>query len=232
MDAIENDVLHRLQYGYWTLWCRKFGYRSYRNIYAVYMTREGDEFDQEVHRVYGALGNGAKFAGFLIRSQVRKNAYAALSDAFCSGLKSKERRGGHWVVVEADSPEAAIAHQDVAEVRDEMMQDGPTHSFCGVYFISNSRGAVKIGNTASSIMQRLCTLQSGSAYPLRLVALVHTTSHKKLEAELHKKYKAKRLEGEWFQMTEDEAIQVAKEHGGMAVIKRSPRSTLMPKCRA
>jgi len=232
MDAATGQVLHRLQYGYWTLWCRKFGYRSYRNVYGVYMTREGDEFSQEVHRVYGALGNGSQFGGFLIRSQVRKHAYAALSDAFCIGLKSKEKRGGHWVIVQAESPDAAIAHQDVADVRDELMQNGPTHSFCGVYFISNSRGAVKIGNTASSIMQRLCTLQSGSAYPLRLVALIHTTSHKKLEAELHKKFKALRLEGEWFRMTEEEAIQVAKDHGGSAVTKRSPRSTLMPKCRA
>jgi hypothetical protein len=232
MDASEDDGLRRMQYGYWTLWCRKFGYRSYRNVYAVYMARDGEEFHQETHRVYGALGNGEQFAGFLVRSQVRKHAYAALSDAFCNGLKSKERRGGNWVVVEADSPEAAIAHPDVADVKDEMMQTGPSHAFCGVYFISNSRGAIKVGNTASSIMQRLMTLQSGSAYPLTLVALINTTSHKKLEAEIHKKLTAKRLEGEWFEMTHEEAIQIAKGHGGYAVTKRSPRTTLMPKCRA
>jgi hypothetical protein len=232
MDASDDGSLRRIQYGYWTLWCRKFGYRSYRNVYAVYMARDGEEFHQEVHRVYGTLGNGQQFAGFLIRSQVRKHAYAALSDAFCTGLKSKERRGGTWVVVESGSPESALAHRDVADVKDEMMQTGPTHSFCGVYFISNSRGAVKIGNTASSIMQRLTTLQGGSAYPLTLIALINTTSHKKLEAELHKKLKAKRLQGEWFEMTDEEAIGVAKDHGGYAVTRRPYRSTLMPKCRA
>jgi len=232
MDASSDGSLRRLQYGYWSLWCRQFGYRSYRNVYAVFMARDGEDFHQEVHRVHGALGNGKHFAGFLIRSQVRKHAYAALSNAFCQGLRSKERRGGNWVIVEAESPEKALAHEDVVEVREDMMQIGPTHSFCGVYFISNSRGAVKIGNTSSSVTQRLATLQAGSAYPLRLVALIHTTSHKRLEAELHQKLKHLRLEGEWFELTEDQAVAIAKNHGGMAVLKRLARSTLTPKCRA
>jgi hypothetical protein len=232
MDASNDGELVRIQYGYWTLWCRKFGYRSYRNVYAVYMARDGEEFHQEVHRVYGALGNGKQFAGFLVRSQVRKHAYAALSDAFCAGLKSKERRGGHWVVVEANSPEAAIAHPDVSDVQEEMMDSGPTGAFCGVYFISNSQGAVKIGCTASSISQRLMTLKPGSAYPLELIALINTSSHKRLEATIHKKIKAKRLQGEWFEMTNEEAIQIAQEHGGYAVSRLKCRSTFMPKCRA
>jgi|LakMenEpi03Aug12_release.lakeMendotaPanAssembly.Ray.scaffolds.fasta_scaffold180140_5 hypothetical protein len=232
MGNSQDNELRRLQYGYWTLWCRKFGYRSYRNVYAVFMARDGEAFHQEVHRVHGALGNGEHFAGFLVRSQVRKHAYAALSDAFCSGLKSKERRGGNWVVVEADSPESALAHDDVAEVKDEMMKTGPTHSFCGVYFISNSRGAIKIGSTASSVTQRLSTLQAGSAYPLTLVAVIHTTSHKKVEAELHEKWKRRRLQSEWFELTDEEAVQIAKDHGGMAMIRRLNRSSLMPKCRA
>jgi hypothetical protein len=230
MSSTDEDVLHRQQYGFWTLWCRKFGYRSYRNVYAVYLSRNGDKLEQEVHRVHGALGNGPKFAGFLIRSQVRRNAYAALSDAFCSGLKSKEKRGGNWVVVEADSPDAAMQHEDVCEVRDEMMQSDWTHAFCGVYFISNSRGAVKIGNTSASPLQRLAMLRPGSAYPLRLVAVIHTTSHKRLEAELHLRFAKHRLEGEWFAMTDEEATQIALEYGGEMVSSRKCRA--MPKCRA
>lgn len=232
MDAYEDGELVRLQYGYWTLWCRKFGYRSYRNIYAVFLARDGEELHQEVHRVYGALGNGDQFSGFLVRSQVRQHCYAALSDAFCSGLKSKERRGGNWVIVEAASPEDALAHDDVAEVKDEMMQAGPTHSFCGVYFISNSRGAIKIGSTANSIAQRLSTLQAGSAYPLTLVALIHTTSHKKLEHQLHQAWKHRRMQGEWFELTDQEAVEIANEYGGMPMSRRLHRSNLMPKCRA
>ena len=232
MDASADNSLRRLQYGYWTLWCRKFGYRSYRNVYAVFMARDGDEFHQEVHRVFGSLGNGQQFAGFLIRSQVRKHCYAALSDAFASGLKSKERRGGNWVIVEAASAGDALEHDDVAEVKDEMMKTGPTHSFCGVYFISNSRGAIKIGSTANSIAQRLGTLQAGSAYPLTIVALIHTTSHRRLEAQLHEEWKQRRLEGEWFDLTDEEAVGIAKDRGGIALTRRLHRSNLMPKSRA
>jgi hypothetical protein len=232
MDAFLDGSLHKMQYGYWTLWCRQFGYRSYRNVYAVFLSRDGEDLIQEVHRVYGSLGNGEQFAGFIIRSQVRKYAYAALSDAFCSGLKSKERRGGNWVIVEAESVDEALKHCDVEEVKDEMMKTGPTHSFCGVYFIANSKGAVKIGSTAKSIAQRLTTLQAGSAYPLTLVALIHTTSHRRLEAQLHQTWKQRRLEGEWFELTPEEAVQIAKDHGGMACLRRLHRSNLMPKCRA
>lgn len=230
MSMMDEDVLHRLQYGSWTLWCRKFGYRSYRNVYAVYLSRNGDELEQEVHRVHGTLGNGSKFAGFLIRSQVRRNAYAALSDAFCSGLKSKEKRGGHWVVVEAASQDDAMQHEDVCEVRDSIMQSDWTQSFCGVYFISNSRGAVKIGNTSASPLQRLAMLRPGSPYPLKLAAVIHTTSHKRLEAQLHSRFAKQRLEGEWFAMTDQEAEQIALEYGGEIVSGRKFRA--MPKCRA
>jgi len=230
MSTTDEDVLHRLQYGFWTLWCRKFGYRSYRNIYAVYLSRDGDKLEQEVHRVHGTLGNGPKFAGFLIRSQVRRNAYAALSDAFCSGLKSKEKRGGHWVVVEAESQDEAMQHEDVCEVRDSIMQSDWKHSFCGVYFISNSHGSVKIGNTSASPVQRLAMLRAGSPYPLKLMAVIHTTSHKRLEAELHSRFAKQRLEGEWFAMSDQEAEQIALEYGGELVSGRKSRA--MPKCRA
>ena len=37
MDATHGEELRRIQFGYWTLWCRRFGYRSYRNVYAVFL---------------------------------------------------------------------------------------------------------------------------------------------------------------------------------------------------
>jgi len=232
MDAMKEEILHKQQYGYWTLWCRRFGYRSYRNVYAVFIARDGDACHQEAHKVYGTLANGARFHGFLIRSQVRKHCYAALSDAFSWGLKSKERRGGHWVIVQAAGPDEALTHNDVCAVRDDVMQDGASNSFCGVYFISNGNGAVKIGQTSSSLTQRVGTLQGGSPYPLRVVALVHTTSQKKLEAELHREHKDRRLAGEWFAMSDAEAVAIAESKGGMPANITPHRSNAMPKCRA
>jgi hypothetical protein len=175
MDVTPEEILYRQQYNGWTLWCRQFSYRSYRNVYAVYMCRNNAQCHQEVHRVRGVLGNGQGFAGFLIKSEVRKHALAAISDKFSSGL-SKQTRGGHWVIVEA------------------------------------------------------AQLQSASPYRLKVCALIDSSDQKRLEREIHKSLKDYRLEGEWFEMTEKQAVEVAVSHGGRLARLYSPRTNLKPKC--
>lgn len=229
MDVTPEEILYRQQYNGWTLWCRQFSYRSYRNVYAVYMCRNNDQCHQEVHRVRGVLGNGQGFAGFLIKSEVRKHALAAISDKFSSGL-SKQTRGGHWVIVEAACPEEALAHEDTLLIRKDMMSDRVGNVFCGVYFISNGRGAVKIGQTASNISIRLAQLQSASPYRLKVCALIDSSDQKRLEREIHKSLKDYRLEGEWFEMTEKQAVEIAVSHGGRSARLYSPRTNLKPKC--
>ncbi len=232
MDATRDGELQRMTLGYSTLWCRCFTYRNYRNVFAVYLERHGNTCHEEVHKVFGAVAKGERFVEFLVRSKARKNCYAMLSDAICSETKSTERRAGQWVVVEATDADSAILHDDVSYVREDLMDDEPSHSFCGVYFISNGNGAVKIGQTSASLLQRITHLQAGSAYPLRLVAVIHTTSFKMVEAEIHREHKHRRLEGEWFAMTDAEAVQVAESKGGVASSLKPHRSILMPKCRA
>lgn len=230
MDEKPEDFLYRQQYNGWTLWCRKYSYRSYRNVYAVYMCRDGEQLRSEVHRVYGVLGNGTHFAGFLIRSQVRKHSLMAISDKFASGL-SIDAKGGNWVIVESDSHESVLSHEDVELIRSDMMQEKIGQVFCGVYFISNGKGAVKIGQTASNVSLRLAQLQGASPYRLKVCAVIDTPQQKRLERELHVAHKHRRLEGEWFEMTEHEAIEIALSHGGRKATKYSPRTTTMPKCR-
>jgi hypothetical protein len=229
MDVTPEEILYRQQYNGWTLWCRQFSYRSYRNVYAVYLWRRDGQCHQEVHRVRGVLGNGSHFAGYLIKSQARKHALAAISDKFSSGL-SKQTRGGHWVIVEASSAEAALAHEDTEVIRKDMMRPGVGHVFCGVYFISNGKGAVKIGQTASNISIRLAQLQGASPYRLKVCALIDSSDQKRLERELHKSLKDCRLEGEWFEMTEKQAVEIAVSHGGRPARLYSPRTNLKPKC--
>lgn len=226
-----SDELVRQQYSGWTVWSRCFGYRSYRNVYAVWLCREGDTCEQHVHRVYGCLGNGKQFDGFLIRSQVRKHALAALSDSYCSGL-GDDRRGGHWVIVKASSVEDAKKHEDVVSVCEELMEDRSNRVFCGVYFISNGHGAVKIGQTASHVGLRLTQLQAASPYKLTVCALIDTTFQRQLEHQIHVANKSRKMCGEWFSMTDEEAVSIAISHGGRAVKLTAPRSNLLPKCRA
>jgi hypothetical protein len=65
-----------------------------------------------------------------------------------------------------------------------------------VYFIQATRGGpVKIG-TSDDVSKRLSQLQSGSPYPLRVVAALDGGSA--LERELHSLFAAHRLSGEWF----------------------------------
>jgi hypothetical protein len=231
MDADPEDVLFRQQYVGWTLWFRQNDYRSYKNVYAVLLVRNGQRCSQQVHRVRGALGNGPYFAGFLIKSQTRKHSLAAISDKFASGLTT-EASGGHWVIVEAESPEAAADHSDVRIVRDDLMQDGVGHVFCGVYFISNGRGAIKIGHTAANVRTRLAQLQGASPYRLKVCAVIDTADQKRIEKQLHCEHKHRRLEGEWFEMTEAEAVAIAVSLGGRTACVRMPSTHTIPKCRA
>jgi len=67
-----------------------------------------------------------------------------------------------------------------------------------IYFIGNGNGQVKIGYSRDPVA-RLPALQTGSPYPLELLAV--KPGGQTVEAELHTKYANDRLEGEWFQLT-------------------------------
>lgn len=79
-----------------------------------------------------------------------------------------------------------------------------------VYFIRDRRGPVKIGRTSSgNASARLEQLQTGNPYPLELLA----TTRKHAEGELHARFAATRLLGEWFEPTPDllALIQACRE---------------------
>jgi hypothetical protein len=65
-----------------------------------------------------------------------------------------------------------------------------------VYFIQNERGHVKIGFTRGSAHGRLRTLQTASAEQLDLISVV--VGGEPTERELHKRFAARRIKGEWF----------------------------------
>ena len=71
---------------------------------------------------------------------------------------------------------------------------------CFVYFISCEE-SLKIG-IANDVQKRLKQLQTGSSSKLNIIHVIPFKSRKeamKKERELHKKYGAFRLEGEWFE---------------------------------
>jgi hypothetical protein len=66
-----------------------------------------------------------------------------------------------------------------------------------VYFIQSNNGPVKIG-VAHDVEARAASLQTGNPYPLKVLAVIKQGG-RTLERELHKRFAADRLGGEWFQ---------------------------------
>lgn len=66
-----------------------------------------------------------------------------------------------------------------------------------VYFIqAGNGGPIKIGYTGSDPKDRLATLQTGNALPLRVLVTVRGTPQD--EAALHRLFNKHRMQGEWF----------------------------------
>lgn len=75
-----------------------------------------------------------------------------------------------------------------------------------VYFIKHiGLKPVKIGYSSSdNPINRINNFKTSSPYGLELIGIIKTIDAKKLETFLHKKYKEKRLNGEWFNLSQKE----------------------------
>jgi hypothetical protein len=203
-EAGMEDELFRIGNLYCGVWCRSTKYSSYDNVYAVNLGKHGDEFLMRVHKVVGTLANGNSFAGFLIDSLNVAGAATTLSHAYneCRGDLPRLR---DWVVVTAES-------------------------FCGVYFASNGNGCVKVGQTTYPLRTRIAQIQAGSPHRLYVCATITTGDRRVIEKQIHKSLAGLRLHGEWFTMTDDEAIAIAKQYGGHQVQQGSNERTTFSSC--
>jgi hypothetical protein len=227
-EARMEDELFRTGDLYCGVWCRSTKYSSYDNVYAVNLGKHGDECLMRVHKVVGTLANGNSFAGFLIDSLNVAGAATTLSHAYHE-CQSDLPRLRDWVVVTAESAEDALVHCDVADVRHDILNPHP-ESFCGVYFASNGNGCVKVGQTTYPLKTRIAQIQAGSPHRLYVCATITTGDRRIIEKEIHKSLAGRRLHGEWFTMTDDEAIAIARQYGGHQVHQGSKKRTLFSSC--
>jgi hypothetical protein len=81
-----------------------------------------------------------------------------------------------------------------------------------VYFIEEqpSSGWIKIGCTKNDPLDRIPALQTGNPRRLKLLTSVSCADYKKFEGYLHKCFEAKRGEGEWFQLLQEDILQLTK----------------------
>lgn len=122
-----------------------------------------------------------------------------------------------WVFCSATTEARALEHDDVTFVADRIASQNACRDLTGVYFISNGRGAVKIGLSNRRMHERLTTLQLHNPDPLTVVAVIPDACPEALEHRLHLDFAERRIRNEWFCLTDDEARQIAQDNGGFSL---------------
>lgn len=84
-----------------------------------------------------------------------------------------------------------------------------------IYFLKpkNKEGPVKIGR-ARNIKQRISQLQTSLPYDLKLIGYIGTSNYIKLEKEIHKIHKNKKIKREWFDLKLIEVENIIKAYNG------------------
>jgi hypothetical protein len=91
-----------------------------------------------------------------------------------------------------------------------------------VYFIhqlSAGEPLLKIGR-AKDIYRRRDELQTGNPHTLVLVGWILSDTESTLEADLHRKYRARRAAGEWFRLEPGEILDDLKHAGSRGFVAR------------
>lgn len=98
-----------------------------------------------------------------------------------------------------------------------------------IYFVG-CEGFVKIGTT-NNVKARLSALRTGSPFPVGLLGLIPGGAAD--EAGIHALFKAGRVRGEWFRLTEDELIGtlLACDYSVLDLSSRARRSTMVSELR-
>jgi hypothetical protein len=83
-----------------------------------------------------------------------------------------------------------------------------------IYLISseiNGHKLHKIGYTRRTIEKRIREFKTGNASDIYIVDSFQSEWGTKIEAQLHKIYKSKKVGGEWFELNEED-VSLFKEH--------------------
>lgn len=97
-----------------------------------------------------------------------------------------------------------------------------------VYFIAENENddycslRVKIGRSGD-IRARLRYLQTGSPYDLKVMGWIESDDDKRLESELHEKYRDHHVRLEWFKLQPADVLEELRSHGIPAYIATEER---------
>lgn len=193
-----------------------------KSIYAVCIQHHRCKVDVSAFKVVGRLGSRVGKMDCGVRDRARKWLVRDETDPKVLRTVFEYARlshmnlmcDAHWFGIRASSEDEAKSHPDVMFVLSHIAHYHVSHTFRGIYFISNGKGAVKIGRATSSLATRLSALQIGSPDPLTVVAAIAATDALALERRLHKLHAGLLIRGEWFSMSDAQALEIALSHGG------------------
>lgn len=80
----------------------------------------------------------------------------------------------------------------------------------GIVYIIKSGKHYKIGMTRGNLESRLKSIQTGSPYKIEIIHTIETATPEKLEAELHRRFRGKRLSGEWFDLNQSDIWNIKR----------------------
>jgi hypothetical protein len=187
---------------------------SFRRLYAVHFAPMDDAVDRNAFVVSGYLGSfefnwhtPLHACKLLVEHSGVKNSletFRSLVDQGC----------GEWLLCNAKDADDAKGCEDSGYVAQRCHYEHAVKGLSGVYFVSNGRGSVKVGNSSAGIGQRFMTLQTATPDRLRVVAVIAHPDPRIIEARLHQRLSSKQIRGEWFAMSDEEAVAIAVENGG------------------
>lgn len=190
---------------------------TFSSLWAVNFSVTEDGINSTAFRVGGYLG------GFVFNWHMPEHAtkllicHDSVSESWQTFGALLNESHGEWLLTNQHDAEAARLCDDAAYVAQKCLHDDAIKDVAGVYFVSNGRGAVKVGNSSRSIGGRFASLQTATPDALRVVAIIPSPKPLGLESQLHALLHAKRIRGEWFAMTDEEAVLLAESRGGTKV---------------
>lgn len=77
----------------------------------------------------------------------------------------------------------------------------------GFVYLIYANQLYKIGYSKNP-KRRISAMQSSHALPITTICVIRTETMRSLESELHKRFAAKRMSGEWFHLAEDDIAYI------------------------
>lgn len=190
---------------------------SFRRLFAVHFAPMVDCVHRTTYQVAGYLGSfdfnwgdPSHAKKLLLGQRIRKHSRQLFGSLLDEGT-------GEWLLCNQLDAMAAETCEDANYVAQRVFYDHAIKGNSGVYFISNGRNAVKIGQSGNCMNTRFITLQVASPDPLRILAVIPDPRPSILEDMIHEMLAPKRIRGEWFAMSDEEAVAVAIENGGRSI---------------